>query len=202
MDPRHVQGLLMLAKREQEQQEAQKADSERLLGMLSMVPDILGKLKFAQQKVPVEEPLPDYMASGNVNTDNVTTIPLPSPNLDVSRIAEAIGKFESGGNYGSIGVPTRSGDRAYGKYQIMGANIPSWSREALGRVINTAEFLGNPQLQDIIAKYRMSQYLNKYRNAGDVASMWFSGRPMRNNISRDVLGTSVPQYVRAVNRYL
>jgi hypothetical protein len=133
--------------------------------------------------------------------DANTTNPLPADD-NITRIADAIARLESGGKYSAMGPQTKSGDRAYGKYQIMGNNIPSWSREALGRQITADEFLANPQLQDQIAHHRMGQYYNKYGNPQDVASMWFSGRPLKNNNSRDVLGTSVPQYVSTVTKYL
>ena len=127
--------------------------------------------------------------------------PMPSDD-NITRIANAIARLESGGKYDAMGPQTKSGDRAYGKYQIMGNNIPSWSKEALGRQITPDEFLAAPQLQDQIAHHRMGQYYNKYGNPQDVASMWFSGRPLKNNNSRDVLGTSVPQYVSTVTKYL
>ena len=47
--------------------------------------------------------------------------------------ASAIAKIESGGKYDMLGPVTKTGDRAYGKYQVMGANIPSWTKETLGR---------------------------------------------------------------------
>lgn len=49
--------------------------------------------------------------------------------------ANAIANIESrgSGDYGARGPQTASGDRAYGKYQVMGANIPSWTQAALGR---------------------------------------------------------------------
>ena len=43
--------------------------------------------------------------------------------------ASAISSIESGGNYQEKGPVTSSGDRAYGKYQIMGQNIPGWTAE-------------------------------------------------------------------------
>lgn len=119
----------------------------------------------------------------------------------VSRLTSAIGRLESHNDYGSVGVPTRSGDRAYGKYQVMGANIPSWTKEILGVPMTVKDFLNNPAAQDAVARSKLGSYLNKYGNINDASSMWFSGRPAHNNQSRDVLGTSVPQYVSAVNRY-
>lgn len=118
---------------------------------------------------------------------------------DVKKVAEAIGKFESGGNYKAIGPPTRTGDKAYGKYQVMGANIPSWTREALGAAYTVAQFLASPKIQDAVALYKMGKLLAQYGNIADVASVWFSGRPVsKAGNAKDVIGTSVPQYVRNV----
>lgn len=115
------------------------------------------------------------------------------------KISQAIGQFESGGNYKAIGPKTSSGDQAYGKYQIMGNNIPSWSKEALGYSITKEEFLSSPELQDKIAQYKMGKYFDKYGNIEDVASMWFSGKPAaKAGNAKDVIGTSVPKYISSV----
>lgn len=123
---------------------------------------------------------------------------------DTKKIAEAIGQYESGGNYNAKGPIVVSGmykgDRAYGKYQVMGKNIPSWSKEALGRSITKEEFLANPELQDKIAQYKMNKIYQQYGNVEDVASVWFSGQPVaRAGNRKDVLGTTVPQYVKNVS---
>lgn len=137
---------------------------------------------------------------------------LPSFNQDLSksgngsevkRIASAIGQFESGGNYKAKGPTVTSGmykgDNAYGKYQIMGKNIPQWSKEALGRSITLKEFLNNPKLQDQIAEYKMGNIYKQYGNVEDVASVWFSGRPVKKaGNAKDVLGTTVPKYIKNV----
>jgi hypothetical protein len=125
-----------------------------------------------------------------------------SPANVVDNIMQAIGQVESSGRYDAMGPTTKSGDRAYGRYQVMGNNIPAWSKEALGYSVTPDDFIKNPELQDQIARYKMGQYHGKYGNPQDVASMWFSGRPMRNNVSADVTGTNVPEYVRRVNKYL
>lgn len=118
---------------------------------------------------------------------------------DVKKVAAAIGQFESGGNYRAVGPVTNSGDRAYGKYQIMGVNIPAWSKEVLGQSITVGQFLANPALQDQIAMAKIGQYIQRYGTVEDAASMWFSGRPLaRAGNARDVIGTTVPQYARNV----
>lgn len=134
---------------------------------------------------------------------------LYSPNMQqltggtpVDKLMNAISSVESGGRYDAMGPRTKSGDRAYGRYQVMGNNIPGWTKNALGESLTPDQFLNNPQAQDSVARHYLGQYLDKYGNPQDAASMWFSGRPARNNNSRDILGTSVPQYVNRVTRHL
>jgi hypothetical protein len=108
----------------------------------------------------------------------------------------AISNIESGGRYDLLGPVTKTGDRAYGKYQIMGANIPEWSRAALGRSVSAQEFLANPQLQDSIFKHRFGQYVDKY-GPGGAARAWFAGEGgMNNPNAKDQLGTTVAGYER------
>jgi hypothetical protein len=108
--------------------------------------------------------------------------------------AGAISSIESGGNYGILGPRTRSGDQAYGKYQIMGANIPQWTREVLGAPMTPQEFLANPQAQDTVFSAKFGQYVNKYGPEG-AARAWFAGPGGMNNLNaKDVNGMTVGQY--------
>lgn len=121
----------------------------------------------------------------------------------VDKIAQAIGQYESGGNYQARGPVVTSGqykgERALGKYQIMPGNLPSWSMAALGREVSEQEFLNSPKIQDSIAQYKMNEIYKKYGTVEDVASVWFSGQPVaRAGNAKDVLGTSVPQYVKNI----
>jgi len=120
-------------------------------------------------------------------------------NGSVKQIASAIGQYESGGNYKAIGADTGGGNRAYGKYQVMASNIPSWTKEALGKSMTPQQFLNSPQAQDAVAEYKMGKYLQQYGTLEDVASVWFSGQPMaKAGNAKDVLGTSVPSYIKNV----
>jgi hypothetical protein len=89
----------------------------------------------------------------------------------------AIASIESAGSggYSALG-PNVRGDRAYGKYQVMGANIPSWTKEALGYSMTPEEFLASPEAQDAVFDHRFGGYVQKYGPEG-AASMWFSGDP-------------------------
>jgi hypothetical protein len=89
-----------------------------------------------------------------------------------------------------------AGEKALGRWQVMPGNLPDWSREALGREVTADEFLNNPELQDSIVRDRMSKIYQQYRNEDDVASVWFSGRPVdKAGDVADVTGTSVPEYI-------
>ena len=121
----------------------------------------------------------------------------PGANLyNQERARSAISGVESGGKYEAMGPVTKNGDRAYGKYQVMGNNIPQWTKEALGVSMTPKEFLSNPAAQDAVFDYKFGQSVAKYGNVQDAASVWFSGRPMAQaGNASDVLGTTVPNYV-------
>lgn len=96
---------------------------------------------------------------------------------EMSREAEAIASIESkgSGDYSAVGPVTHTGDRAYGRYQVMGANIPSWTREVLGREMSPQEFLANKGAQDAVFRTKFGQSAD---NDTDRASIWFTGRPL------------------------
>lgn len=114
---------------------------------------------------------------------------------DLSKITMAIGQYESGNNYKALGpvIPsgTYKGDRALGKYQVMGKNLPQWSKETVGRVVSKEEFLQNPQLQDKIANFKLGQIFSKYGNLEDTASVWFTGQPTAKSKGKKDLATGV-----------
>ena len=156
----------------------------------------------------VEQPKPELGAGIIVGN---TMMPAPEGiGYDKDRLAAAVRFQESGspsGNYGVLGAPVQrkdgSVDRAYGAYQIMGANIPQWTKEVLGYSMTPEEFLRDPQAQDTVAKAKLDQMYQQYGSIEDVASVWFSGRPLNNNNSIDkTSGKSVPSYVSDVmNKY-
>ncbi len=106
----------------------------------------------------------------------------------------AIGSIESGNNYGILGPVTKSGDRAYGKYQVMGNNIPEWSQEILGTKLTPQQFLASSEAQDAIFHGKFGQYVNKYGPEG-AARAWFAGPGGMNNLNaKDVNGMTVGEY--------
>jgi hypothetical protein len=114
--------------------------------------------------------------------------------------AAAIAGIESGGRYDMLGPVTRTGDRAYGKYQVMGANVPEWTRTHLGQPMTPDQFLASPEAQDAVFKGQFGQYAQKYGPEG-AARAWFAGEGgMNNPNARDQLGTTVQAYADKFNR--
>ena len=109
---------------------------------------------------------------------------------------DAIASIESDGSggYAALGPKTKGGDRAYGRYQVMGSNIPQWTKAALGKSMTPEEFLKNPAAQDAVFDHRFGQYVAKY-GPEKAARAWFGGPGSVNNPkAKDVLGTSVAAY--------
>jgi len=148
--------------------------------------------------------LPQVPSAPQSTTQSAPQTSPPTQSGDpVSSIQNAIGQYESQGDYSAIGKKTASGDQAYGKYQVMGANIPSWTQAATGTSMTPEQFLLNPQAQDKTAAYQMGNLYKQYGNAQDVASAWFSGKPMAQaGNASDVNGTTTPQYVQAVMKLM
>ena len=132
-----------------------------------------------------------------------TEVPVEQPVDDrLDRTLGALRRIESGGRYDITGPASRKGDQPYGAYQIMGANIPSWTEAALGRRMTPEEFLKDEKAQDATARHRAGLYLKQYDDPRQVASMWLSGKPMEKaGDVADVLGTNVPKYVSMFDRY-
>lgn len=161
-------------------------------------------LKFQDvQSNPTESLI--FQQRQNLNNPSPVSINQNNATTTLLRLSNAIATQESRGNYNAVGPVVTSGaykgQQALGKYQIMPGNIPSWSREILGYSITPEQFYASPSLQDQLAMGKIYQLLNQYGNPQDVASVWFSGRPLASNVSRDVTGTSVPEYVRSVMTY-
>jgi hypothetical protein len=114
--------------------------------------------------------------------------------------ASAISGLESGGDYESVGRVTKTGDRAYGKYQVMGANVPEWTEATLGKSMTPEEFLKNPEAQEAVFKNKFGEYTQKYGPQG-AAKAWFAGeRGMNNPNATDANGMTVDRYGKGFAR--
>ena len=119
--------------------------------------------------------------------------------------ANAIASIESqgSGGYSAVGPTTQKGNRAYGKYQVMDFNIPTWTEKHLGQRLTPNQFLQSPEAQEAVFKGEFGSYVSKYGNPQDAASAWFTGRPQSAGANRsDVLGTTGSGYVNKFNNAL
>lgn len=112
----------------------------------------------------------------------------------------AITRNEGSGSYTQTGPVTNSGDRAYGRYQVMGANIPSWTQQALGKSMTIAEFLADPSAQDKVFDHIFGGYVKKYGAEG-ASRAWFAGEGGMNRLNATdaapgFKGTTVGNYGR------
>lgn len=116
---------------------------------------------------------------------------------------EAIAAIESRGQpepYRTV----NSASGALGRYQVMPANLPEWSKAALGKVLTPEQFLADPDAQDRIFNHVFGGYVKKYGNLQDAASAWFTGRPITRSSARgrDAHGTTGASYVDKFNAEL
>jgi hypothetical protein len=129
----------------------------------------------------------------SANTQVVNYTPEQRRNAIASIESAGSGDYNAKGIW--IGDP-ESRDRAYGRYQIMGKNIPAWSKEVLGRVVTPEEFMADPKLQDAIFDAKFGDYVRKYGESG-AAQAWLGGEGSIGKTDRqDPLGTSVGSYAQ------
>jgi len=117
---------------------------------------------------------------------------------DMSKYRDAIASIESDGSggYQAVGPTHPKLGRALGRYQVMEANLPQWSQEALGRQVSAQEFLANPDIQDAIFDHKFGGYVDKFGDEG-AAQAWFAGPGGVGKMGRkDSLGTSVADYTQ------
>jgi hypothetical protein len=84
---------------------------------------------------------------------------------------------DGSGGYLAIGLDTGGGNRAIGKYQVMASNVGPWTQEVLGQAMTPEQFRASPQAQEMVARAKLGQYLQRTGSPADAASMWFTGRP-------------------------
>lgn len=109
-----------------------------------------------------------------------------------------VGELESGGRYSAVGPKTKNGDRAYGKFQVMGSNVGPWTEQYLGTRMTVDEFINDHLAQEKLAGVIFTERIGKYKNVHDPIAMWFSGQPLEGNTAQDITGTTVPSYVARV----
>lgn len=113
---------------------------------------------------------------------------------------KAVSSIESGGDYGAVGPVVKSGqyagDRAYGKYQVMGKNIPQWTAEVLGQPMTPEQFRADPSAQERVFERKFASLEGKYGPVG-ASKAWFAGeKGMNNPNAKDDNGTTVASYAQ------
>ena len=125
--------------------------------------DLDAALAADAQPAPGAAPQQGAPASGNV--------------LDGLMANIAHQESDGSGGYLAIGLDTGGGNRAIGKYQVMASNVGPWTQEVLGQAMTPEQFRANPQAQEMVARAKLGQYLQRTGSPADAASMWFTGRP-------------------------
>jgi hypothetical protein len=145
---------------------------------------------------PMGPPRGDGTVSDDVNVGD--------PNDPWAGRSRSIAGIESGGArnpYSLMGAQTRTGDRAIGKYQVMGANVPEWTKAALGTAMTPEQFKNDSAAQEAVFRHRFGQYVDKYGEEG-AARAWFGGEKGMKNLSgtdvhgRLTVGTYGQDYMR------
>ena len=121
--------------------------------------------------------------------------------VPVQQLAYAIREVETGGIADSKRYSTVNSIGATGAYQVMKANIASWTKEALGKSLTLEQWLGNREAQDKVAMYKLGKSQQKYDSWESAAAVWFSGQPNPNSSASDG-GNTVRQYVDKVGNFL
>ena len=125
----------------------------------------------------------------------------------------AIRRLESGaygGDYDARGPTVRSGqyagEQAYGAYQIIPGNWAGWSKAA---GVGGAP-MSSRTAQDKVASHMFQQYYQQFGSWDATAIAWFAGPSRAKAFQQgadlggvsDVTGTSVPDYVRLLRKYM
>lgn len=93
--------------------------------------------------------------------------------VTLDQLLYGIRKQETGGT-GNYSIINSIG--AVGAYQVMTANIASWTKQALGKSLTREQFRNSKEAQDKVARYIIGGYYKKYGPEG-AAAMWYSGQP-------------------------
>lgn len=151
--------------------------NDQLNSVLSQLGQIGQRGTYApQMKLPKPKPqtaLQPFAGLGSVSGSSAgVTGGTGGATGSLAQLMGAIRGQESGGNYGATNPSGASG-----AYQILRSNFEGnggWDREALGRDISYSQFMGSPQIQDAIARYKLGQYL-KSRGMAGAAATWYGG---------------------------
>lgn len=96
----------------------------------------------------------------------------------------------------SVDPKTGATRYAIGAYGIMDSNVPTWTKEALGKPMTPQEFAADPSAQDAVFRAKFGNYVQKYGPEG-AARAWLAGEGgMNNPNAKDTFGTDPLSYGR------
>lgn len=154
----------------------------------------------------------DYVASQThaVGARQISSEVLSGNNLsfgakpvDIKLAQMAIGGYESGSNYSTIGPTHPTMGAALGKYQVMSANLPEWLKQSNLPPMTDAEFLKSPSAQDQVFNTIFGGYMKEGGSFNEAASKWFSGKSIaESGLRKDINGTTVQKYLANTNAIL
>ena len=111
----------------------------------------------------------------NGKARRVMLVSLVRITYDAPALEQAFADTESsGGNWSAVG-PNVKGHRAYGKYQVMDFNIPTWTAKYYGQELSPQEFVANKDAQQAVFHGEMQRMVGQYGNLKDAMSEWFTG---------------------------
>jgi len=127
-------------------------------------------------------PDPDYVRPKSRSDAGYEPVVSGGDNV-IKYATSALGFIESTNNYTTIGEVAKKGyhkgERPYGKYGVMTANIAPWTKKYYGKSLTPEQFLANQEAQDAVVAGELAANYKKYGNIEDAVSIWFTGRPLK-----------------------
>lgn len=117
-----------------------------------------------------EPPPPRYLKMPGSNSP-VSNQPVGADDDIIVRLMHAIAGKESGSRYGVVNPDSG----ALGKYQIMPFNLAPWAAAAGIKTPSREQFLGDPDMQELMARVQFQQAMKRYNDIGQVAAWWYGG---------------------------
>ena len=121
----------------------------------------------------------------------------------VSALADV--ESRGSGDYSALGQVMKTGmykgERAYGRYQVMGPNIASWTKKHYGKELTRQEFLQSAEAQDAVVKGELMSSYKKHGNIEDAVSIWFTGKTVKRAGNVSDGDTTAPEYLAKWGRF-
>lgn len=154
----------------------------------------------------LEQEYPSDASSVAPTFDSKNSNPDESFKTILQHAVGALSDVESrgSGDYVALGDVMKTGmykgERAYGKYQVMGPNIGPWTKKHYGTSLTRKQFLDSPAAQDAVVEGRLMADWKKHGNIEDAVSIWFTGRTVKKAGNASDGRTTAPEYLSKWSR--